>query len=163
MKKRIFVFTLIILLISVLTGCGSDKTNYTYEYDIYVNGKNINSKVITSSGSTKNYVEYVNHGTYTTDLNLTFVIYETPVRESQIDADKLLKDSFNVKTIYNHFKYSEATIEKVKIGDVEYNKYSITYTFDDIGQMDIITINFGTDVIKNLNLTDKSFEIRFIV
>ena len=154
MKKYIIAVICLIIASMTLTGCGKDKTNYSYKYDINVNGKNINSK---------NYIEYVNHNTYTTDLKLTFVIYESPIREKNIDVEKLLKDSFNVKTIYNEFDSSVADIEKVKIGGVEYNKYSITYNFNDISQTDIITINFSSDVIKNLNLKDKGFEIRFIV
>lgn len=163
MKKYIIAVICLIIATMTLTGCGNDKANYSYKYDINVNGKNINSKVITSTGSTKNYIEYVNHSTYTTDLKLTFVIYESPIREKNIDVEKLLKDSFNVKTIYNKFDSSVADIEKVKISGVEYNKYSITYNFNDISQTDIITINFSSDVIKNLDLKDNGFEIRFIV
>lgn len=163
MKKYIITIICLIVVTIIMTGCGNDKINYSYKYDIYVNGKNINSEVITSTGYTKSYIEYVNHTTYTTDLELTFVIYESPIREKNIDAEKLLRDSFNVETLYNKFDSSVSDIEKVKINGEEYNKYSITYDFNDISRMDIVTINFGSDVIKNLNLNDDGFDIKFIV
>lgn len=171
MKKIITMTICTIVIMLTMNGCGNsvnngsnnDNSNYTYKYDIFVNGKRINSEVIRSDGSTRNYIAYVSQATDATDIELTFVIHEKPVRESAVDADKLLKENFQVDTLYNEFTSSDAKTEKVKHDGEEWTKYSITYMFDDIKQVDMISVSFGPNVVKNLNLKQDYFNIKFLV
>ena len=164
MKRNVILGILFVAVLSFLiTGCKEENVNYSYKYEILVNGKVINNDIITQSKTVKNYIAYVNHVDHTADIKLTFNIYEKPLRDNEYNPTDMLKENFKVSTIYNDFSNTVASNKKVQLDGEEYNKYSITYTFDDIKDIDIIKVNFGDRVINDLELVDSKFEIRFMV
>jgi hypothetical protein len=164
MKKSIVIGILcVVFLAFIITGCGEDQNEYTHIYDVLLNGEKVTEQFFAKDGHTMDYTVKVDKETKKTDLTLTFDVYETPIRKSKFESAEYLKSSFGVSTLKNDFKTSPATTKEVEINKVKYNKYSVTYTFNDIDYEDEITIKLGENVVKELQLIDDSFKIHFII
>ncbi len=162
MKRNAIISALFILVLSFfITGCKEDNVKYEYKYEVIVNKQVVTDEIFTKSGSVNNYIVNIDNSESTTDLEVIFNIYEKPLRDREFNPTELLKNTFKVSTIYNDFTNTVASNKQVEIDKEKYNKYSITYTFDDIKDKDVVTIKLNDDIVKDLELIDNEFEISF--